>query len=111
MKHDEYAIQCALVKHYRQFGRPNTFLFHAFNRPAGPRQGAQAKALGVVAGTPDLVGCVEGRFIGLEVKAEKGYLNAAQQDCREAIWAAGGVCYVAFGLEGGLLHLMAMGFL
>ncbi len=111
MKHEEYAIHCALYKYYRQFGKPNTFLFHPLNRAASPRQGAQAKALGVVAGVPDLVGCVGSQFCGIEVKTEKGYLSASQQNCREAIWAAGGYANVAFGLESGLAILKLRGFI
>ena len=111
MKHEEYAIQCAIIKQYRLAGMPDTFLFHPFNKASSPREGARAKAMGVIPGVPDLIGCIDGRFYALEVKTEKGYLSENQQVCREALWDAGASCDVGFGLEECINRLKDRGFL
>ena len=43
------------------------------------------------AGLPDIVACVDGMFVGLEVKAPSGKLTLLQQATLERIRAAGGV--------------------
>lgn len=111
MKHEEYAIQRALVAQYRLVGRHGTFLFHPFNKAANAIEGAFAKAMGVLPGVPDLIGCRDGRFCALEVKTEKGHLSANQQLCREAIWEAGGICEIGFGPDDAAAKLKALGFL
>jgi hypothetical protein len=43
------------------------------------------------AGLPDIIACVDGRFVGLEVKRPGGKLTALQLSTLERIRAAGGV--------------------
>ena len=49
----------------------------------------------VPAGFPDLVGCVDGRYVELEVKAGKDRLNASQITHLAATERAGGIAIVA----------------
>ena len=45
-------------------------------------------------GVPDIVGCYEGRFFGIECKAGKGKVTALQARNLEEIAAAGGIAAV-----------------
>jgi hypothetical protein len=45
-------------------------------------------------GVPDYILCINGRFIGLEAKTDKGRLTQHQQMEREAIKQAGGAHFV-----------------
>lgn len=45
-------------------------------------------------GTPDILACVDGRFVGIEAKAGKGKPTALQLRALEAIHRAGGVALV-----------------
>ena len=47
--------------------------------------------MGLRAGTPDLVLCWRGRFIGVELKANGGRLSPAQHETHGEITLAGGV--------------------
>ncbi len=51
------------------------------------------------AGTPDITGCLNGRFIGIEVKQPGGRVSALQAAHIELIKKAGGVAFVAYSLE------------
>lgn len=46
------------------------------------------------AGVPDLLCCVNGRFVGIEVKAENGRLSELQKYNLEEIRKAGGIAIV-----------------
>jgi len=50
-------------------------------------------------GCPDIVCCIKARFIGLEVKKEKGKLSAFQKQAREEIEKAGGKYAVVRNME------------
>ena len=43
-------------------------------------------------GVPDILVCYKGRFIGLEVKTERGRPSGVQKATAEAIKECGGVC-------------------
>ena len=45
-------------------------------------------------GVPDIIGCYEGRFFGIECKAGKGKVTALQQNNLERIAANGGIALV-----------------
>jgi len=47
------------------------------------------------AGTPDLLVCYNGKFIGIEVKNEHGKVTPLQNDNLKAIKKAGGIAIVA----------------
>ena len=59
-----------------------------------------------VRGLPDIMGCIRGRFIGIEVKAENGKPSDIQLERLEEIRNAGGVAIVAFPQEEDLIVWM-----
>jgi hypothetical protein len=50
-------------------------------------------------GTPDLLICVRGRFVGLEVKREGGKVSEIQKYQGEKIRSAGGIFEVVYSVE------------
>lgn len=48
------------------------------------------------AGVPDILACVNGRFVGIEVKAENGRASELQLYNRRKIREAGGICVVLY---------------
>jgi len=50
-------------------------------------------------GTPDILCCVEGRFVAFEVKAAKGKVSKLQEYRIAEIQSAGGKAYVVRNLE------------
>jgi|GEM_PF-974004 len=46
------------------------------------------------AGCPDVVCCINGTFVGLEIKTDKGKLSPAQQEAKQQIEKAGGLYIV-----------------
>lgn len=42
------------------------------------------------AGSPDIIGCVNGQFVGIEVKGPRGRLSPAQEAFRDMLTDAGG---------------------
>jgi hypothetical protein len=54
---------------------------------------------GLGPGTPDLVVCVEGRWVGLEVKGDDGRPEPTQLDMQRHIRAAGGVYEFVWSTE------------
>lgn len=46
------------------------------------------------AGIPDLIACVKGRFVGIELKSEKGKTSPLQDYNLEAIEKSGGISIV-----------------
>lgn len=52
------------------------------------------------AGTPDILACINGRFVGIEVKqADGGKVSALQKANIKLIRNAGGIAFVASSLE------------
>lgn len=51
------------------------------------------------AGTPDIIACINGRFVGIEVKKPGGKTSALQVAQIKLIKQAGGVAFVADNLE------------
>lgn len=49
-----------------------------------------------ISGTPDILACIGGTFVALELKSDKGKLSTLQQYQLEQIREAGGVSYVVF---------------
>jgi len=49
-----------------------------------------------VAGIPDIIGCVKGRFIGLEVKAGNGHPSPLQLRTVDLINESGGVAMIVY---------------
>ncbi len=58
--------------------------------PAKSRAAAGlSKAMGLRAGTPDIVMCWKGRLVGIELKAGRGRVSPAQLEAHDAITLAG----------------------
>lgn len=51
------------------------------------------------AGTPDVLACVNGRFVAIEVKQPGGRVSPLQKAHLKLIRQAGGVAFVAYSLE------------
>ena len=51
-------------------------------------------------GTPDILGCWDGRFVALELKAPKGRVTALQRATLDDIRGAGGFAAVVSGNDG-----------
>lgn len=51
------------------------------------------------AGVPDILACINGRFVGIEVKRPGGKVSALQEYNIEQIRASGGVAFVATSVE------------
>lgn len=57
------------------------------------------------AGTPDILACIKGRFVGIEVKQPGGVVSKLQEANIRLIQNAGGVAFVADSLEETKRHL------
>lgn len=47
-------------------------------------------------GVPDILACIKGRFVGIEVKAEKGKPSPLQIYNKEQIEKSGGIAYILY---------------
>ena len=106
----EYQIQKALCEYLKLAARRDVFWCAIPNGEARSTiTGARLKATGTRAGAPDMLFIVDGAIIGLELKAAKGRLSAAQKEA-SALWAkAGGDYVVAWGIDDALSLLVARG--
>ena len=78
--------------------------------PAKSRAAAGvAKAMGLRAGTPDIVLCWKGRMIGIELKASRGRVSPAQVETHDAIPLAGGVVTTCRTLDDVAVFLATLG--
>ena len=55
--------------------------------------------LGQIAGLPDIIGCIKGRFFGIEVKTGTGKLSPKQARIRQWILDAGGIYLLVSTVE------------
>ena len=60
---------------------------------------ATRKVYAAGVGVPDIVGCLEGRFVGIEVKTAKGSLRKTQEEFRDRLQAAGGFSGVCRSID------------
>ncbi len=78
--------------------------------PAKSRAAAGiSKAMGLKAGTPDIVMCWKGRLVGIELKAGRGRVSLAQIETHDAITLAGGVVTTCSSLDDVAAFLAALG--
>ena len=70
-------------------------------------EGAILKAIGTVAGVPDIICIFEGRFYALELKAERGRVTDVQRVVHERLREAGANVAVAHGIDQALAQLEA----
>ena len=59
-----------------------------------------------IKGLPDIMGCIRGRFVGIEVKSETGKPSDIQLERLEEIRHAGGIGIVAYPQEEDLITWM-----
>lgn len=57
------------------------------------------------AGTPDILACVKGKFVAIEVKRPGGVVSALQEANIKLIEQAGGVALIVYSLEETQQHL------
>lgn len=90
MKRPEEAVHRAIVAHLR-FRLPKPWLFwHTPNGGARSKaEGGVLKALGTLAGIPDLFVAGDGRVIAIEIKGPKGVLSPSQIATLGALATAG----------------------
>jgi uncharacterized membrane-anchored protein len=50
-------------------------------------------------GIPDIVACIKGRFVGIEVKQANGHQSDAQKVCEKNIREAGGEYWLVYSYE------------
>jgi hypothetical protein len=96
----EQTLQRAVIAHLQWRARPGVWWCHLAN--GGWRSPIEAKifkALGVVAGAPDLLIVADGRAYFLELKAPRGRVSAAQHECHEALRAAGAFVAIASDID------------
>src|SRR5262245_55148299 len=102
----EAAIQRAIVEHIAWRARPRVFAFHV---PLGGwrsrTEAAILKAIGTVAGIPDLICVFEGRVYALELKSEGGRVTDVQRITHERLREAGAHVAVAYGIDEALAQL------
>jgi hypothetical protein len=109
---NEAQIHKAVVSHLVQRGEPDVFWFHPAN--GGKRswsEGKSFKAMGVVAGVPDLIIIKGGEVFGLELKAAGGRVQPSQRLVHEAMQEAGAKTAIAKGLDEALVTLECWGIL
>ena len=68
-----------------------------------------SKAMGLKAGTPDIVMCWRGRLVGIELKAGRGRVSPAQVETHDAITLAGGVVTTCRTLDDVVTFLATLG--
>lgn len=62
-----------------------------------------------VVGCPDILCCLGGRFVGVEVKRKGGRLRPEQAACMDSIRKAGGLAFVARSVDDVVAALRAEG--
>lgn len=104
----EQAIQRAVVGHLRARARPGVVWFHVPNeRKQSPRQGAEFKRQGVLAGVSDLILLYDGKAFALELKAGKNGPTVAQGAFIDAFNNSGGYAAWASGVDAAVKVLQA----
>lgn len=111
MNRPEETVQKAIVRFLGIALPGDSFLFATTNQ-RGTRKRFEMgilKAMGARAGVPDLCLLHRGRFIGIEVKAEKGRLSENQANASDAIVKAGGLYSVVRSVEEAERYLRSVG--
>jgi len=112
MNRAEEQIQRSVFQHIRLRGEPGVFAFHPAN--GGKRSKAEAgifKAIGVVAGTPDVIAIHRGAVHALELKSLRGRVTPVQKATMDAMQVAGARVAVAYTLDEALTTLEYWGIL
>lgn len=108
----EADIHKAVIRNLVQRGMPKVFWFHVPN--GGKRswsEGKSFKAMGVIAGVPDIVLIKDGEIFGLEIKSTSGRTQPSQRLVHAAMQEAGAKTAIAKGLDEALVTLECWGIL
>lgn len=104
----EATLQRSVIQHLTWRARPGAFFFHV---PLGGYrtcvEGAILKAIGTVAGVPDIICIFVGQCYALELKAERGRVTDVQRVVHERLREAGAHVAVAHGIDEALAQLEA----
>ena len=102
----EAALQRSVIQHLTWRARPGVFAFHVPNGGWRSRvESAILKAIGTVAGVPDIICIFQGRVYALE--SPKGRLTDVQRVVHERLREAGAIVAIAHGVNQALAHLEA----
>jgi hypothetical protein len=102
----EQQYQRAVIQHIAWRARPGVFAFHVPNGGWRSRvEGAILKAIGTVAGVPDILCIFQSRVYALELKAGRGRLTDVQRVVHERLREAGANVAVAHGIDQALAQL------
>ena len=102
----EQQLHLAVVEHLRWRAVPDCFAFHVPNGGyRRPVEAAVFKAMGVVAGVPDLLLLREGRLRGMELKRRTGRLTAVQIAVHDAMRRAGAEVVTCYDVDEALDQL------
>lgn len=106
----EEQIHRAIVSRLELFGVEGLVWCHPANGGArSPAEAGRFRAMGVVAGVPDLLLWHRCQAYALEIKAERGRLSPAQAQMLQRLTDAGVVTAVVYGLDPGLATLLNWG--
>ena len=108
----EDQIHRAVVARLRVSAKPGVLPWHTPN-DAKRSWGniSRLKAMGMVAGVPDLMIVHNGEIFGREIKARKGRVTPAQTEFQERLIAAGGYAMTGYGEDECLSFLSNWGLL
>ena len=102
----EACLQRSVIAQLQWRARPGVFAFHVPNGGWRSKiEGAILKAIGTVAGVPDIICIFEGRCYALELKAERGRVTDLQRVVHERLREAGAHVAVAHGIDEALAWL------
>ena len=111
-RHPEQQLQKAVLEHLRWRGVPGLFAFHVPNGGwRSPVEAAIFRALGVVAGVPDILVICDGQVFALELKTTHGRLTQTQIDTQARMRAAGATVATAVEIDAALERLEQWGLL
>lgn len=115
-KNDEDALQRSLVEHLRLRARPSIIWWHTPNAPRSKATGARLKAMGMLAGVPDLTFIIPvpgepPAVCFLELKVGKNKLSDGQTEFAKRCEAIGVECASVWGIDQALAVLTAWGIL
>ena len=110
--HFEEQIQIGVFQHLRARSMPGVVAWHTPNGGLRSKsEGGRFKAMGVMAGVPDIIAINNGTVHALELKHLKGRLSSAQKATLDAMELAGARVAVAYTLDEALVTLEAWGIL
>lgn len=112
MKRPEQAIHQAVVAHLNARAESRTFFWHTPNEgKRGWVNAAALKAMGLVAGVPDLLILHGGKMYALELKAPGGRLTPSQRLVMERMSECGATVAAVFALDEAIITLECWGIL